>query len=92
VREKVSSPGSTVSNGLLFGAGSSGKIGEIMRIWGGILPFIGFKKFYVDERGFPLLNEEANPIPVSPWWSDVFTIEWLGRGILLFTTRIRRVE
>ena len=52
-----------------------------MRLFGGILPFIGWRIGYVDNEGFPSEG-------VTHWKADLFEIEWLGRGAVLFVGKV----
>lgn len=51
------------------------------RLFGDILPFIGFREYRVD---WDLIADEELP---SDWWGvpvKFFEMEWFGRGVQLF--------
>jgi len=57
-------------------------------IFGGILPFIGFKVYPLTDDGTPIVSgREGKP---SGWYSDVFIFEWLFIEITFFTTDVKR--
>lgn len=60
-----------------------------MKIFGGLLPFIGFRTWRVDNDGFPILKYEI--ARHSKWEADFFMIEWFFRGWILFSTEVREV-
>ena len=51
---------------------------------GGLIPFLGFKTELVDEDGLPI-SEPTN----SPYIADLFVIEWLNVGFVIFAKNIR---
>lgn len=50
-----------------------------MRIFGGILPFIGWRTITIDADGEP-----CDCIVEEHWKSDALEIEWLGVGAVLY--------
>jgi len=57
-------------------------------LFGGILPFIGFRNFPITDEGMPIVSgREGKP---SGWYSDVFIIEWIFFTFVIFTTTIKR--
>ena len=53
-----------------------------MRLFGDILPFIGWRVVGVDNEGMP--SEEA-----PRWEADSFEVEWFGIGMVLFVGNAR---
>lgn len=51
-------------------------------MFGGYIPFIGFRLEYIDEDGYPTHEK-------TQWKADVFQIEWLGHSVLLFVCGIK---
>ena len=49
-----------------------------MRIWGGLLPFVGFREEEIDDHMRKFFD-----IPAELTHVDTFQIEWLGYGIVL---------
>lgn len=56
-----------------------------MRIFGGILPFIGWRTTYVDRHGEP-----CDCINELHWKADSFEVEWLGHGMILFIGKVHQ--
>ena len=52
-----------------------------MKLFGGILPFIGWRVVNVDNDGYP--TESA-----AHFKADVLEVEWLGRGLILFIGKV----
>lgn len=50
-----------------------------MRLFGDVLPFIGFRKITVDSEGTP-----CGCIVEEHWDADAFEVEWFGHGMILF--------
>ncbi len=57
-----------------------------MRIFGGILPFFGWRVINVYSDGEPC--DEGN----SLWAANALEVEWLNRGAIIFIGRIYRKE
>jgi hypothetical protein len=57
-----------------------------MPIIGTIIPFIGFRRRYIDADGFPLPDGFT-----SRFASDCFEVEWLMFHVILFTTSVKEV-
>ena len=53
-----------------------------MRIFGTILPFLGFREFRVDNAGERCAGR-------SHWKADLLVLEWLGFGWVLARSGIR---
>jgi hypothetical protein len=62
----------------------------VMKIFGTWLPFIGYRRFCSDERGFPLLREDK--YVESKWYRDFLMVEWFNHGLLIFTMPVSRVK
>ena len=56
-------------------------------LFGGALPFIGFRNFPVNNEGLPIIFGDEGER--SGYNTDVFVIEWLSFGMTLFTTEIK---
>lgn len=54
-----------------------------MRIFGGVLPFIGFRLIDVDRDGNP-----CGCIVEEHWKADAFAVEWFGSGAILFIGKV----
>lgn len=52
-----------------------------MRIFGGLLPFIGWRVIYVDNDGYPTEG-------TSHFKADVFEVEWFNRGVSLYVGKV----
>jgi hypothetical protein len=52
-----------------------------MRIFGGILPFIGWRVVNVDNDGYPTDGR-------GHFKADAFQIEWFGFGAILFIGKV----
>jgi hypothetical protein len=55
-----------------------------MKIFGGILPFLGLRTFPVTRNG------DITDIPYAPYEADCLVAEWFGEGIQLAAYDIRR--
>lgn len=53
-----------------------------MKLFGGILPFIGWRHMYLDYDSQPCEKECAR------WFADVFEIEWFGCGVALYMGKV----
>jgi hypothetical protein len=51
-----------------------------MRVWGGLLPFIGFREELIDEQMRTFFD-----IPMEYTHINTFQLEWLGYGIVICT-------
>ena len=64
-----------------------------MKIFGDILPFLGFRTYAITDNGYPIPDEEMTEVYKAedfPWISDCLVFEWFGWVVILFTTKIVR--
>lgn len=60
-----------------------------MKIFGNILPFIGFRTFSLFSDGHP---DVCGILKNPEYESDCFMFEWFGHGVILFTTSVRKIK
>lgn len=53
-----------------------------MRLFGGVIPFFGWREVFVDDDGEPCDGP-------SEWIADALEVEWLGRGAVLFIGKVQ---
>ena len=53
-----------------------------MRLFGGILPFIGWRETFVNADGEPCCGP-------SDWYADCIEVEWFGTGAVVYVGTVK---